>query len=190
MQIIWHGGSTIELSEKKKSLFLNPQKTQIKEASVVVFDRTDPKNDVGEGSHLVDWPGEYDVSGFSFRSIENQEKKGSVLASIFHTHDGDIAWMGEMKEYPSEAFLEELGEAHVLILPVGDNDVLSAKDAYRLVEAIEPLIVIPICYGDGREGLSAFLKEMDVKMPQAVKSFEVKKAALNEEQMDLVILQD
>lgn len=177
------------MSEKKKSLFLNPQKAQLKDPSVAVFDRTDPKQDVPEGSHLMNWPGEFDVSGFSFRSIENHEKKGSVIASVFHTPDGDVAWLGEMKEYPSESFLEELGEVHVLMVPVGDKDVLSAKDAYRLVEAIEPLVVIPICYGDGREGLSAFLKEMDVKMPEAVKYFEPKKSALSEEQMDLVILQ-
>ena len=190
MQISWHGGSTVELNQKKSKAILNPiGKMDLKNYQVVIYDRTDEKHGKVEGALMVDWPGEYDVSGFSFQGYESNGKQDPIIAYTFFSPQGNVTWLGEMNEYPSDEFIESLGEVHVLLIPVGGKDVLNAKDAYRLVEALEPLVVIPICYGDDREGLSAFLKEMDVKMPEPKKSFEFKKTELSEENMELVLLE-
>ncbi|GEM_PF-6694851 len=191
MTISWHGGSSFELTHKKMSILLNGEpKADLGNVKAVIFDRTAENQTAPEGILLVNWPGEYDRAGFVFRGVESADKDGHCIAYVFHTKEGEVAWLGEMKQYPSEEFIEELGEVHVLIVPVGGKDVLNAKDAYRLVEAIEPLVVIPMCYGDKREGLSAFLKEMDVKMPEAKKSFEVKRGmGAEEQQMELVVLE-
>jgi L-ascorbate metabolism protein UlaG (beta-lactamase superfamily) len=189
MQISWHGGSTVELSHKKAKAILNPDaKMDLKNFQVVLYDKTDEKHEKGSADLMVDWPGEYDVSGFIFQAVESHVKK-PVIAYTFFSPQGNVSWLGEMNEYPSDEFIEELGEVHVLIVPVGGKDVLNAKDAYRLVEALEPLVVIPICYGEDREGLSAFLKEMDVKMPEPKKSYEFKKTELSAENMELVLLE-
>jgi L-ascorbate metabolism protein UlaG (beta-lactamase superfamily) len=188
MQISWHGGSTIELSQKKAKVILNPLKDG-KDFQVVAYDRTDEKHKEVDGALMVDWPGEYDVAGFSFEGHESPGKKNSTIAYTFYSPQGNVTWLGELSEYPSDAFIEALGEVHVLIIPVGGKDVLAAKEAYRLVEALEPLVVIPMCYGEDRDGLSAFLGEMDVKMPEPKKSFEFKKTELSEENMELVLLE-
>lgn len=191
MNIIWHGGSTIELKGKKYRAFLNPVKDdQLKETQVVVYDHTDEKHkDVEEGL-MINWPGEYDMSGFSCKGVEFEGKDKSTIAYTFHRQAGNITWLGELAEYPNEAFIEALGEVHVLIIPVGGKDVLNAKDAFKLVEELEPMVVIPICYGGDRDGLQPFIKEMDVKLPESQKSFSFKKSALSQEQMELVILED
>ncbi|MGE3278510.1 MAG: MBL fold metallo-hydrolase [Candidatus Altimarinota bacterium] len=190
MQISWNGGSTVELNMKKSKALLNPApKAKLEDYQVIVYDRSDEKHAEMEGDLMVDWPGEYDVSGFSFQGYETRGKKDPVIAYTFFSAQGNVTWLGEMSEYPSDEFIEALGEVHVLLVPVGGKDVLNAKDAYRLVEALEPLVVIPICYGDDRDGLSEFLKEMDVKMPEAKKSFEFKKTELSEGNMELVLLQ-
>lgn len=190
MQIRWQGGSTVELTHKKSRVILNPgSKVDLKGYQVIAYDLTDEKHTKPEGALMVDWPGEYDVGGFIFRGFESFAKKDSVIAYTFFSSLGNITWLGEMAEYPSDEFIEELGEVHVLIIPVGGKDVLSGKDAYRLVEALEPLVVIPMCYGEDREGLSSFLKEMDVKMPTPQKSYEFKKTELSEENMELVLLE-
>lgn len=171
---------------------MNPgPKADIKNAQLIVFDRTDSRHETPPGGLMVDWPGEYDRAGFVFRGVENTAKKDSVIAYVFHSPEGNIVWMGEMQEYPNEDFIEALGEVHVLIVPVGDKDVMNAKDAFKLVEELEPLVVIPMCYGDKREGLSAFIKEMDVKMPTPLKSYDLKKSPLGDEgqQMELVVLE-
>lgn len=189
MQIQWHGGSTIQLKNKKQRALLNPSsKEKLKDAQVVVYDHTDEKRKIPEEGLMFDWPGEYDTAGFSFRGIEHKAKKGISIPYTFHFPQGNVAWMGEMTEYPDKGFIEALGEVHVLVVPVGDKGVLNAKDAFRLVEELEPMVVIPICYGDKRDGLSAFLKEMDVKHPEAQKSYDFKRSSLSSEQMELVIL--
>lgn len=190
MNISWFGGSSVELSLKKNRVLLNPtSKADLNHVSMLLYDRTDEKRKTSEEVVVIDWPGEYDRAGFVFRGLEFFQKP-PVISYVFHTQEGNIAWLGEMKEYPSEEFIESLGEVHVLILPVGDKDVLSAKDAFKLVEELEPLVVIPMCYGGNRDGLSEFLKELDVKMPTPQRSYELKKSALNTENMELVILEE
>lgn len=189
MQILWHGGSTVELKGKKTSVFLNPgDKHDITNAQVIVYDQTDEKRSSSDDCLMVDWPGEYDKAGYLFRGVENSGKKNANISFAFSFPDGNISWVGEMAEYPSEQFIEQLGEVHVLLVPVGGGDVLKAKDAFRLVEALEPMVVIPICYGDKRDGLSPFLKEMDVKHPEAQRSYELKRSDLSMDKMELIIL--
>ncbi len=192
MDITWLGGSSFRLKSDNSICLLNPdKKADLSKANVVIYDTSDDAHKPQELGLMVDWPGEYDIAGFAFRGFENNGKKGAgVTAYTFHSPDGNLAWMGEMSEYPSDEYLETLGEVHVLILPIGGDDVLSAKDAFKLVEALEPMTVIPMCYGDKRDDIKAFLKEMDVKMPEAAKKFVMKRNALaNESQMDLVILE-
>ena len=190
MQIVWHGGSTVELTHKKSKAILNPlAKTNLKDFQVVVYDRSDEAHKAGGEGLLVDWPGEYDVAGFSFQGYERIGKSGPVISYTFFSPQGNVTWLGEMVQYPTDDFIEALGEVHVLLIPVGGKDVLSPKDAYRLVEALEPMIVIPICYGEDRGGLPDFLKEMDVKMPETKKSFEFKKNDLSSDNMELVLLE-
>jgi L-ascorbate metabolism protein UlaG (beta-lactamase superfamily) len=189
MKITWHGGSTIELETKKQRAILNPtDKKQSEKVQLVVHGLTDDKHLTPEEALMVDWPGEYDTSGFTFRGVEVHGKKDSTTVYSFQSSAGNVAWMGELAEYPDEATVESLGEVHVLIVPVGGKDVLDAKNAFKLVEQLEPLVVIPVCYGDKRDGLPAFLKEMDVKHPEAQKNYECKKSVLGGDQMELIIL--
>lgn len=190
MQITWRGGSTVELKDRKTRALLNPDaKMDLEDAQVIVYDRSDDKHERVEGALMVDWPGEYDKAGYSFKGVESLGKDSNNIAYSFTFPEGNVAWVGEMSEYPSEKFIEELGEVHVLLVPVGGGDVLNAKYAFRLVEALEPMVVIPVCYGDKREGLSAFLKEMDVKHPEAQKSYDFKRSALSLDNMELVLLE-
>jgi L-ascorbate metabolism protein UlaG (beta-lactamase superfamily) len=190
MKITWNGHSQIELRKGKARALLNPdKKVDAGSAQVVVFDTTDANHKGPKEGLLVDWPGEYGTEHFSFRGIEYEGKKGPQMAYTFTTREGNVAWMGEMAEYPSEEFIKSLGEVHVLLVPVGGGERLDGKKAFRLVEALEPLVVIPICF-DKKDGLGAFLKEMDVKHPEPQKSHEMKRSALGGDQMELVILEE
>lgn len=191
MKITWHGDSTIELENQKMLTVLNPQSDkQLENAQLVLYSKTDEKNRGTDEGLMIDWPGEYDTAGFTFKGVEIHGKNGSTIAYSFQSEAGNVTWMGDVSEMPSESTLEALGEVHVLIVPVGGGDVLDAKTAFKLVESLEPMVVIPICYGDKREGLQSFLKEMDVKLPDAQKRYECKKSVLGSEQMDLVILEE
>lgn len=190
MKIVWHGGSTIELKIGASSVILNPtSEKQIEGMKAAIYDTTQESLPKVEGAMAIDWPGEYDVSEFSFKAIEVHGKKGSQIIYNFFSESGNVAWMGELQEYPDEKLIESLGDIHALIVPVAGDNVLTAKDAFRLVEAVEPMVVIPVCFDANKDGLAAFIKEMDVEKPSPTKSFELKRSALSGEQMDLVILQ-
>lgn len=191
MKISWLGGSTIRLENGKHVAALNPlEKAHLKNASLAVFDMTDKKNSSPGDSLMIDWPGEYDTSGFAFKGVEVHGKEKSSTIFNFHSPKGHVAWMGNLADHPSDKEVEALGEVDVLILPVGAGDVLDAKVAFKLVEKIEPMVVIPICYGAERQGLQAFIKEMDVNLPEPKKSFEFKKSVLGSESLELVILEE
>jgi len=189
MKVKWLGDSTVEISSKKGKVILNPGKQKLDGYEVVVYGETSDKNTAPDGALMVDWPGEYDTAGFSFKGVEVQGKDEGHIVYVFHSTDGNVGWMGAMSEYPSDKDIEAMGEIHVLVLPVGGGDVLKAKEAFKLVEALEPNVVIPICHGDKRESLASFIKEMDVKMPEPAKDFSYKKSSLTGDQLELVILE-
>lgn len=189
MKIAWRGGSTIELKSGADIALLNSKDGKFeKNLKTLVYDRTQNKLPEIEDVISVDWPGEYDVADFAFKGVDVHGDEESTIAYVFHSTDGNVAWMGEMNTYPSEKIIEKLGDVHVLILPVGGGDVLKPKEAFRLVEALEPAVVIPMCYGDKRDGLEVFLKEMDVKRPEEKKSYDYKRSALAGDNMELVLL--
>jgi L-ascorbate metabolism protein UlaG (beta-lactamase superfamily) len=190
MKITWHGGSTIELETRKQRAILNPiDEKQTEKVKLVVHGLTDKKHITPEEALMVDWPGEYDMTGFAFKGVEVHGKEKTSTVYSFQSKAGNVLWLGELSDYPDDAVIEAIGEVHILIIPVGAKDVLDAKKAYKLVEQLEPLVVIPICFGEERDGLSAFLKEMEVKLPEAQKSYECKKSVFGGDQMELVILE-
>jgi L-ascorbate metabolism protein UlaG (beta-lactamase superfamily) len=85
----------------------------------------------------------------------------------------------------SEDEIEALGEIDILILPVGGNTVMSASGASKVVNEIEPKIVIPSHYKMPGliidvDAMDKFIKEMGGKKEEMEK-LTVKKKDLPEE---------
>ncbi len=90
--------------------------------------------------------------------------------------------------------VESLGEIDILILPIGGNSVLTAKDAEKIINEIEPKIVIPSHYSI--EGLKlpydkieVFLKETGAKA-ETMDKLLVKKKDLNPEVIKKIVILD
>ncbi len=89
--------------------------------------------------------------------------------------------------------IEALGEIDILILPVGGNTVLSASAAAKVVNELEPKIVIPSHFKMkdlifDLDGLEKFIKEMGGKKEEMEK-LTVKKKELQEEGTKVVVLE-
>ena len=71
---------------------------------------------------------------------------------------------GRLRRQLTEDEIDSLGDVDVLVIPVGGGDALGAIDAAKLVNAVEPSIVVPARYGsvDGGEydPVGKFAKEM------------------------------
>ena len=101
-------------------------------------------------------------------------------------HLGDLGQAGLTEEQ-----VEKIGEADILMIPVGGTYTINYKEALGVIRQIEPKIVIPMHYKiqglkielDGPE---KFLKEMSLTPEKAEKSWKIQKKNLPVEEMKLV----
>jgi L-ascorbate metabolism protein UlaG (beta-lactamase superfamily) len=147
----------------------------------------------GEHFDITD-PGEYDVKGVTVTGIPLKQEGKYITAFLIESEDIRILNLTHIHEFNlKEDELEELGDIDILILPVGGNTVLSASAAAKVVNEVEPKIVIPSHYKmkdliSDLDSLDKFVKEMGGKKEEMEK-LTIKKKELQEEGVKLVILE-
>lgn len=148
----------------------------------------------GEHFDIID-PGEYDVKGVTVTGIPlKQQEDKFVTIFLIESEDIRILNLTHIKDFNlKEEELEELGDIDVLILPIGGNTVMSAAAASKVVNEIEPKIIIPSHYKMGDlildlDPLDKFVKEMGGKKEEMEK-LSFKKKDLPEEGTRLIILE-
>ena len=115
------------------------------------------------GPQEVSGPGEYEVRGVSVMGLP----AGSTTIMRVEVDDVRVAALGRLDRQLTEQELDDLGRIDVLVVPVGGVDALGAVDATKLVNALEPAIVVPVRYRaaavagtGGYEPVDKFAKEM------------------------------
>ncbi len=122
----------------------------------------------GEHFDITD-PGEYDVKGVTVAGVPLKQGEKYITIFLIESEDVRILNLSHINDFSlKEDELEELGDIDILILPVGGNIVLSASAASKLVNEIEPKIVIPSHYKMNGlildlDPLDKFVKEMGGK---------------------------
>ena len=141
----------------------------------------------------MDTPGEYDLKGVTVTGIPLKQEEKYVSVFLIESEDIRILNLTHIKEWNmKEDEIESLGEIDILILPVGGNTVLSASQAAKVVNEIEPKIVIPSHYKmEGLiidvDALDKFIKEMGGKK-ENMEKLTVKKKDLLEEGTKVIVL--
>lgn len=147
----------------------------------------------GEPFNITD-PGEYDVKGVTVTGIPLKQNDKYVTVYLLECEDIRILNLTHISDFNmKEDEIEELGEIDILILPVGGNTVLSASSASKVVNEIEPKIVIPSYYKMPSliidvDPVEKFIKEMGGKK-EDMEKLTVKKKDLQEEGVKLVVLE-
>jgi L-ascorbate metabolism protein UlaG (beta-lactamase superfamily) len=147
----------------------------------------------GEHFDITD-PGEYDVKGVTVTGIPLKQEDKYVTIFLIESEDVRILNLTHIKEFNlTENELEELGDIDILILPVGGNTVLSASAAGKVINEVEPKIVIPSHYKTkdlilDLDSLDKFIKEMGGKKEEMDK-LTIKKKDLPEEGTKVVVLE-
>lgn len=118
---------------------------------------------------LMDTPGEYDVKGITVTGIPLKQGEKFISVFLIESEDLRILNLTHIHDFNmQESEIEDLGEIDILILPVGGNTVLSASGAAKVVNEIEPKIIIPSHYKIpglilDLDPLDKFIKEMGGK---------------------------
>lgn len=202
MDIIWHGHSCFTLKGEDAVIVTDPYNglgstlPKLK-AHVVTFGDAHAQSVNAEAAEvegspkILDWPGEFEVAGVNIEALAQDQ--GNIF--LFNIDGMKVCHLGGLAHELSDETLELIGDVDILLIPVGGGSVLDAKPAQRLVEAIEPRVVIPMYFMSGEskmdiQGPSEFLKAVGKSNLEPLDKFTVKgRATLPEESMEFVLLE-
>jgi len=144
--------------------------------------------DLIEGAPLIlTWPGQFEKKGiriWGYRSYHDKvegKERGDVILYKFESEGVSVLHCGDLGVIPPDALLDEIGDVHVLMVPVGGKYALTADEALQLIKKIDPWIVIPMHYGrpdikiEGLAPLDEFLKKMGIEKAEPLEKLVVKK---------------
>jgi len=117
---------------------------------------------------VIDHPGEFELKGIYVQGVAVPMKDPKKSTTIFwlDVEGMRVVHLGNLETMLSADVLEKMDGVDILMLPVGGSG-LELKQAVKLVNDIEPRVVIPMHYaqegvniGTKLGSVSAFLKEM------------------------------
>lgn len=148
MDIIWHGHSCFTLKGKDATIVTDPFELGVKlpklKADIVTLSGEGKIVEVEGNPKVLDWPGEFEVSNVAIVSAAPNGEGSTIFTFAL---DGiRICHLGFTSQEIPDEILDQIGEVDVLLLPVGGGPVLDGKMAQKVLESLEPRIVIPMLY--------------------------------------------
>jgi L-ascorbate metabolism protein UlaG (beta-lactamase superfamily) len=218
MTITYHGHSCFKLKGKIGSVVTDPYDNYVgfslpslSADMVTVSHQHNDHNHISrvsgtarrEKPFIVDHLGEYEVGGISVFGVksfhdeaEGKERGDNAIFTI--VVDGvRVCHLGDLGHELSETQLNEIGSVDVLLVPVGGQVTINAKQAVAVTRAIDPYFVIPMHYRTSEHNsekfgelgtLEDFLKELGAEGVVPVDKLKVESDRLPEE-MEVVVLE-
>jgi L-ascorbate metabolism protein UlaG (beta-lactamase superfamily) len=204
MEIIWYGHSCFKLSERSLSTVVTDpfdksigySLPKLKADIVTVSHDAPGHNNVSavKEARVISGPGEYEIGGVFITGVATQRESGEKKKKVedkntLYVFDFDgitVAHLGDLDHVPTQAQVEEMGNVHVALVPVGGGGGLNSSQAAEVISLIEPAIVVPMHYKTESanlklDPLNKFLKEMGLGTVKTEDSLNVKKGSLPEE---------
>jgi L-ascorbate metabolism protein UlaG (beta-lactamase superfamily) len=169
MELTYHGHSCVRLRSRDMTVVVDPPQSALPglaKGTQGIVVRTEGKTDTerlrardGEIQEVCG-PGEFEIGGVSILGLA----AGETTVMRVAVDDVRVVLAGRLRRQLTEEEIDSLGHVDVLVIPVGGGDALGAIDAAKLVNAVEPSIVVPARYGSGDGGeydpAGKFAKEM------------------------------
>jgi len=149
---------------------------------------------------LISGPGEYEVKNIFIYGIpafhDNKEgtEKGRITMYLIEAEGIKISFLSDIgQDNLTEAQLELLGGADILLIPVGGINTINGFSAVKIISQIQPRIVIPMHYkipglNLKLEDVGKFLKEFGVAQPEKLDKLKITKKDLPQEETKVIIL--
>lgn len=183
MEITYLGHSCFKITGKKGSILVDPfdpSKVGLKlgkqDADVVLVshDHFDHNfTEIVKGEYLLlDSPGEYEIKETEFVGVEayhddkNGAERGKITMFAMEIDGVKVAHLGDLGTELTSSQLEKLDGVDVLMVPVGGKATIDGETAIKVINQIEPKIVIPMHYKAGSmtdlATVEEFFKDMAV----------------------------
>lgn len=201
MEIRWFGQAcflvkTIDELNKEVKIVIDPFSKEIGlkvpklEADILLvthshYDHNNVK-DVKEEYFLIEGPGEYESKNVFLKGIASyhDEKEGKERGEntiyLIEAEGIRICHLGDLgqKELAPEQ-VESIGEVDILMIPVGGIYTIDGKEALKIINQIEPRIIIPMHYSLPKlkiklDKVDKFLKEFGQEVIEPQVKFNIK----------------
>lgn len=136
------------------------------------------------------------ASGKGKKSLKQKEETGKISAFYVIEAEGiRICHLGRINcEELDPEQLEKIGEVDILMVPVGGGSVIDGIQASKIVNQIEPKIVIPMCYRTSKsdqklDKVDKFLKAVGVEPPEVQSKLLIRERDLPKGERKIVILE-
>ncbi len=215
MDILWHGQSCFEVrvplhQNEKKTIIIDPfspEYTGFKMPSLtadillVTHQHLDHNNvkAIKGLPFLIEGPGEYEVGGISIQGIPashgsiGEEDLGEITIYTIEAEGLRLCHLSDLNqnELTSEQ-VETIGDIDILMIPIGGTYTIDGVGASKIINQIEPKIVIPMHYKlpgakANLKDIESFFKVMGQENIEAQPSLKIKKQGLPAETKIVVL---
>jgi len=210
LDITWYGLSCFRLVERNQTTVVtDPYGTTVGlpepklKGDVVTISHDSPGHnafDMVKGQeYVLQGPGEYEIGGVFITGIPlhyvdeaNDVYRRNVAYLMKYPTDITVLHLGDLSHVPDQSTIEDFGEVHVALVPVGGGNTLTAGMASDVIALIEPNYIVPMHYAiDGLnmqlDPVDKFLKAMGVSNVIEEETLRVSSSSLPE-QSEVVVL--
>lgn len=210
MKITWLGHACFKIQGKDVIIVTDPYNPKIglrkpstkADILLISHDHDDHnfKSAITENPFIIDGPGEYELKHVMIQGIEayhdklKGKKRGTTTLYSFQMEGVNFVHLGDIGHVTTDYQVEHLGDVDILFIPIGGKYTIGTKSATKIINAIEPRIVIPMHFkvpgltldiADNKE----FCEEMGVDTSATQDVYKVSKRELPQEETQVVVLQ-
>lgn len=212
MQIFWHGFSCVRIEtshgDVQATLVTDPydNETGLRfprtlAADVVALSHQQrtrfPMDALTSKPFVIADPGEYEVKGIFAYALALADEAHPWPHGLMYRFDLEgmsVGFLGGLDRALTDDELGKLDNIDILLLPVGGDDRISAKQAVATISAVEPRIVVPLYHHvDGvKQTLGtadAFCKELGACQRQDANRLKISKKDLPAEDLLVAVLE-
>jgi L-ascorbate metabolism protein UlaG (beta-lactamase superfamily) len=149
---------------------------------------------------LIDGPGEYEIKDVFIRGIpsfhDNSQGKerGKNIIYTIESEGLKVCHLGDLGQKElTEDQVDIIGPVDILLIPVGGNFTISAKESAKILSQIEPKIIIPMHYALPKlkvklDTSDDFLKAFGIKSLEPIKKLSIKKKSSDADEAKIILL--
>ena len=134
----------------------------------------------GDSNNEISWPGEYDFGGITIRAMGKGEN--DQVNYVITAEDMRCGFMSAPIFELTQSDTEIIGDLDVLVIQAGD-----AKAVQKLLEEVDPRVVIPVKAGD-EKAYREVLAACGGKDLEEVKEVKLKKSTLPTDTREVYVL--
>jgi len=209
MTITWYGQSCFKIQGKEIILITDPydksiglRPPYIHAGIVTVSHPHDDHNNVKaiKGQpFVIDGPGEYETKGVevlgiqTFHDKKEGKERGLNTVYVIRMNEISICHLGDLGHLLLDKQIEDINGVDILLIPVGGVYTINALEAVKVIDSLEPKIVIPMHYKIPKltmdlHKIDKFCIELGISKANVEEKLVIKKKDLPQEETKVVLL--